>query len=146
MRSVARTAVAVLIAAALIVIGLIWDIAWHRSIGRDTFWSPPHVMEYLAALIVGTSCGWLILRTTFAKAAEAREGTVRFWGFRGPLGAWIAVWGSLAMLVSAPFDDWWHNAYGLDVKIVSPPHTLLGAGMTGIVIGSWVMTLAVQNR
>ena len=24
------------------------------------------------------------------------------------------------MLTSAPFDDWWHNAYGLDVKITQP--------------------------
>ena len=33
------------------------------------------------------------------------------------------------MLTSAPFDNWWHNAYGLDVKIVSPPHTLLILGI-----------------
>jgi len=146
MRSIARTAVAVLIAAALIAIGLIWDIAWHRSVGRDTFWTPPHMVEYVAAIIVGTSCGWLIVRSTFRGTGLEQEHMVRFWGFRGPLGAWVAVWGSLAMLVSAPFDDWWHNAYGLDVKIVSPPHMLLGAGMTAIIVGAWLMTLAEQNR
>ena len=48
---------------------------------------------------------------------------VRFWGFRAPLGAWVAIWGAFAMLTSAPFDDWWHNAYGLDVKVLSPPHS-----------------------
>ena len=32
------------------------------------------------------------------------------------------------MITSAPFDNWWHEAYGLDVKIVSPPHTLLAMG------------------
>jgi len=146
MRSIARTAVAVLIAAALIAIGLIWDIAWHRSVGRDTFWTPPHLVEYVAAIIVGTSCGWLIVRSTFRGTGLEQEHMVRFWGFRGPLGAWVAVWGSLAMLVSAPFDDWWHNAYGLDVKIVSPPHMVLGAGMTAIIVGAWLMTLAEQNR
>jgi hypothetical protein len=146
MRSIARTAVAVLIAAALIAVGLIWDIAWHRSVGRDTFWTPPHMVEYVAAILVGTSCGWLILRSTFHGTGSEQDHMVRFWGFRGPLGAWVAVWGSLAMLVSAPFDDWWHNAYGLDVKIVSPPHMLLGAGMTGIIVGAWLMTLAEQNR
>ena len=31
---------AVLFASAAIVIGLHWDISWHRAIGRDTFWSP----------------------------------------------------------------------------------------------------------
>ncbi len=49
------------------------------------------------------------------------------------------------MLTSAPFDDWWHNAYGLDVKIVSPPHILLGYGMLGIVLGALLRTLALQN-
>jgi hypothetical protein len=49
------------------------------------------------------------------------------------------------MLTSAPFDDWWHSAYGLDVKIVSPPHILLGYGMLGIVLGALLRTLALQN-
>ena len=137
---------AVLVAATLILIGLIWDIAWHRSVGRDTFWSPPHVVEYAAAIIVGVFCGWLILRTTFAGSPADRAAMVRFWGFRGPLGAWVSVWGALAMLTSAPFDDWWHNAYGLDVKIVSPPHMVLLAGMLAIVIGAMLMALAEQNR
>jgi hypothetical protein len=50
------------------------------------------------------------------------------------------------MLTSAPFDDWWHNAYGLDVKIVSPPHTLLGVGMLGINLGALLLGLSYQNR
>src|SRR3712207_504857 len=50
------------------------------------------------------------------------------------------------MLTSAPFDDWWHNAYGLDVKIISPPHTLLSLGMYSIVIGALFMLAAWQNR
>lgn len=137
---------AVLVAATLILIGLIWDIAWHRSVGRDSFWSPPHVVEYAAAVIVGVFCGWLVLRTTFAGTAAERGAMVRFWGFRGPIGAWVSVWGALAMLTSAPFDDWWHNAYGLDVKIVSPPHMLLLAGMLAIVVGAMLMALAEQNR
>src|SRR3712207_7104269 len=50
------------------------------------------------------------------------------------------------MLTSAPFDDWWHNAYGLDVKIISPPYTLLSLGMYSIVIGALFMLDAWQNR
>lgn len=146
MPAIVRTCYAVLLAAGLIVIGLIWDISWHRSIGRDTFWTPPHVVEYVAAIIVGVSCGWLILRATFAKGSPDRGSMVRFWGFHGPLGAWVSVWGSLAMLTSAPFDDWWHSAYGLDVQIISPPHILLLLGMMGIVAGAMLMTLAEQNR
>ena len=41
---------AVLFASISIVTGLIWDISWHRSIGRDSFWSPPHVLEQIAAI------------------------------------------------------------------------------------------------
>ena len=144
MSAIVRTTCAVVVAAALIAVGLTWDISWHRSVGRDTFWTAPHLVEYLAAILVATSCGWLILRSTFSAAGE-RDRMVRFWGFWGPLGAWVAVWGSVAMLVSAPFDNWWHNAYGLDVKIVSPPHIVLGVGMMAIVVGAMLLALAGQN-
>ena len=137
---------AVLFSSVSIVVGLIWDISWHRTIGRDTFWSPPHVLEQLAAIVAGSSCGWLVLRTTFAGRPEDRAATVRFWGFRGPLGAWVCIWGTLMMMASAPFDNWWHNAYGLDVKIISPPHMILAWGMIAIQVGAMLMALARQNR
>ena len=50
------------------------------------------------------------------------------------------------MLTSAPFDNWWHNAYGLDVRIISPPHALLAIGIFSIVVGALLLTLAQQNR
>ena len=112
-------------------IGVHWDISWHRSIGRDTFWTPPHMAIYLCGVIAGISSAYLILATTFGKLPEVRAASVKMWGFYGPLGAFITAWGGVAMLVSAPFDDWWHNAYGLDVKILSPPHTVLAAGHHG---------------
>jgi len=67
-------------------------------------------------------------------------------GFSGPLGAFLAAWGGLAMLTSAPFDNWWHNAYGLDVKIVSPPHTLLILGDVAIEAGALLLVMAELNR
>jgi hypothetical protein len=137
---------AVLFASVSIVVGLLWDISWHRSIGRDSFWSPPHLLEQLAAIVAGTSCGWLVLRTTFAGSDADRAHGVRFWGFRGPLGAWVCIWGTLTMIASAPFDNWWHNAYGLDVKIMSPPHMVLAWGMIAIQVGALLMLLARQNR
>jgi hypothetical protein len=137
---------AVLFSSISIVVGLIWDISWHRTIGRDTFWSPPHVLEQLAALVAGASCGWLVLRTTFAGTTDDKAAGVRFWGFRGPLGAWVCIWGTLMMVASAPFDNWWHNAYGLDVKIISPPHMVLAWGMIAIQVGAMLMALARQNR
>jgi hypothetical protein len=71
---------------------------------------------------------------------------VHLWGFRGPLGAFICAWGGIAMLTSAPFDDWWHNAYGLDVKVLSPPHMLLTLGLIGIRVGALMLVVSHWNR
>src|SRR5437773_2722000 len=38
---------ATLVAATSAKVGIIWDISWHRSIGRDTFWTPAHAAIYL---------------------------------------------------------------------------------------------------
>jgi hypothetical protein len=138
---------AVVLASTCIVVGLIWDVSWHRTVGRDTFWTLAHVLEQAAAVIAGLSCGWVVLKTTFAGSAEERAQSVRFWGFfQGPLGAWVCIWGTLMMITSAPFDNWWHNAYGLDVKIISPPHMILAWGMVGIQMGAMLLTLSAQNR
>ncbi|MEX2262633.1 MAG: hypothetical protein WD696_11820 [Bryobacteraceae bacterium] len=127
-------------------IGTHWDIAWHRSIGRDSFWTPAHVAIYFCGVLAGLSCGFLILNTTFRKTKEAWKCSVSIWGFRGPLGAFIAAWGGLAMITSAPFDNWWHGAYGLDVKILSPPHVLLILGIIGVQLGALILILGEMNR
>ena len=137
---------AAMVGSTSIIVGLLWDISWHASIGRDTFWTPAHMAIYLGGVLAGLSGGWLALKTTFAGSPEERAASVRFWGFRAPFGAWVAIWGALAMLVSAPFDDWWHNAYGLDVKIISPPHMLLASGMIAIQLGALLLAVALQNR
>ena len=122
-----------------------WDIAWHRSIGRDGFWTAPHVAIYLCGVLAGIACGALILGTTFAGGA-GRATSVRVLGFRGPLGAFIASWGGFTMLASAPFDNWWHGAYGLDVKILSPPHVVLMLGALAVQIGALILILSELNR
>jgi hypothetical protein len=139
-------AYSVVFAATMVVVGLLWDISWHMSIGRDTFWTPAHVMIQAGALIAGLGSTGLAAYLTFAASDLERASTVSFWGFRAPFGAWVCVLGCGAMVTSAPFDDWWHNAYGLDVRVVSPPHMLLGLGMLGIVLGALLRTLALQNR
>ena len=137
---------AVAFASTSVIVGVMWDISWHRTIGRDSFWTPAHVAIYLGGAVAGLSCGWLVLHTTFAGTERDKAGGVSFWGFRGPLGAWVCIWGSIAMITSGPFDDWWHNAYGLDVEILSPPHVVLAAGIFTIQIGAMLMALARQNN
>src|SRR5215813_7443708 len=131
------------------IVGVHWDISWHRSIGRDTFWTPAHMAIYLCGLIAGFGGGAVTLMSTFGKArdnAAQRAATVRLWGFRAPLGIFMCIWGAVAMLTSAPFDDWWHSAYGLDVKILSPPHMVLAAGMIAVQLGALILILGRMNR
>ena len=134
------------LAAACVMVGVYWDISWHMSIGRDSFWTPAHLLIQAGGLIAGSSSGYVAIKTTFFGTDAERNAGVSFWGFRAPLGAWICVWGCGAMLTSAPFDNWWHNAYGLDVRIISPPHAVLAIGIYSIVVGALLLTLAQQNR
>lgn len=129
-----------------IIVGLIWDISWHVSVGRDGLLSPPHLAMYVGAMVSGIFSGYQVLKTTIAGSKESKAGSVKFWGiFYGSLGALFCIWGAIAMLTSAPFDDWWHNTYGLDVTILSPPHTLLLLGMVGIQFGAMVSVMSLQN-
>jgi hypothetical protein len=127
-------------------IGGYWDISWHRSIGRDSFWTPPHMAIYACGLLAAISSGYLIFAATFGRAAALRDVSIRVLGLSGPAGAFLSAWGGFGMLVSAPFDDWWHNAYGLDVRIISPPHMVLAAGFFGIELGTVLLLLAFMNR
>src|SRR5512142_982976 len=85
--------VAVVLAATSVIVGVVWDISWHRSIGRDTFWTPAHMAIYLGGVVAGLTCGWVALTTTFGGRETDRDASVRFWGFRAPFGAWVCIWG-----------------------------------------------------
>jgi hypothetical protein len=135
-----------LIASAAIASGVYWDISWHETIGRDSFWTPAHLLIQFGAIVAGLASSFVIFKTTFAGDTASRQSSVSVLGFRGPLGAFILAWGGAAMLTSAPFDNWWHNAYGLDVKIISPPHMLLALGIFGINWGAIFLTAGQLNR
>ena len=70
---VSGSAWAVLLGGTSIAIGILWDISWHRTIGRDTFWTPAHMAIYFGGLLGGLTCGWLVIRTTFF-GSEAEKG------------------------------------------------------------------------
>lgn len=48
----------------LFLIGGTWDVSWHIVAGRETFWSPPHLVLYAGILLIfgtalhGVSSAW----------------------------------------------------------------------------------------
>lgn len=126
--------------------GMAWDIAWHRSIGRDGFWTPPHVTVYMCGVLAAVMSGYLLYAATFGRNESIQAVSVSVLGFRAPLGAFIAAWGGIAMLTSAPFDNWWHAAYGVDLKVESPPHAVLILGVFAIALGVLYLILPAMNR
>lgn len=138
---------AVVFASFCIVAGLIWDISWHISIGRDGLFSPPHIVTYIGSVVAGLFSGYHVLRVTFAGTKKEKDASVNFWGvFYGSLGSLFCIWGAFAIITSAPFDNWWHSAFGLDVQILSPPHTVFLGGMIVIQFGAMVSVLSLQNQ
>lgn len=99
-----------------------WDIWWHVAVGRDTFFEPPHLFLYggVVAAILLSWYGWW----------RSRERN------------WLLL--ALVLLVipfSAPFDEWWHRIFGIEVLtspfvIWSPPHLLL---ILSIAAGCWFL-------
>ena len=122
-------------------VGGYWDISWHRSIGRDTFWTAPHIAIYACGVLAGISSAYLLRRRS--RRARRFAASASDLGIHGPLGAFLLAWGGMAMLVSAP-DDWWHNA--VSTEDVSPPHMVLAAGFFGIELGAVMLLLAFMNR
>jgi hypothetical protein len=76
-------------------IGGAWDVSWHRSIGRDTFWTPAHLAIQACAVLAAIVGIWLVAQATLNRDPELRAASVNILGLRAPLGVfWRAgvVW------------------------------------------------------
>ncbi len=112
-------------------VGFYSDVAWHIALGRDE--------ELLTAPHTGILLGLLgiLSAAVFGTIVATLDGWEHGWelgGFRIP-------WSMLplgALGVGAvsgfPIDEIWHQAFGVDVTMWSPPHMLmiLGASFTGL--------------
>jgi hypothetical protein len=119
-------------------LGLAWDRQWHDWVGRDRFWIPPHIMLYTGIGAAGMVALAVVLIDTLRyhrKAVGADDDSTipvfRF--FHGPLGFVLLGFGTLTDLIAAPFDNYWHELYGIDVTLWSPFHIMGTLG--GILIG-----------
>lgn len=103
-----------------------WDAAWHVTLRRETFWSPPHLLLYsgttiaLGAALLGSANAWIRGRSIWASAP----------GFA------LAALGALVVIGAAPVDDFWHQTFGRDVDVWSFPHLVALVGGCGINIGA----------
>ena len=116
--------------------------------GRDTFWTPAHLCIHFGAILAGLSSTYLILTTTFGKNHVGQGSAVKDLGriLRALRNLRLAPGAGLRCLTSAPFDDWWHSAFGLDVQIISPPHVvLLILGIFILVLGGLLLIIAEMN-
>lgn len=105
----------------LALLGTYWDDAWHTDIGRDTFWSPPHLVLY-AGIALGGALAAIAVLPTLRQGLRA--------AIRGPATR-ILLAGLLATLASAPIDEVWHQLFGRDAVAWSPPHI---TGIVGILL------------
>ena len=122
--------------------GLGWDIQWHVTIGRDSFWIPPHVMIYVSVAVAFVVSVTVLARDTLAGPPRDVV-TWRVSGLTSTRGFQLAAWGMAAVVLAAPIDDLWHRLFGIDVTLWSPPHLLGLAGSAVNTLGTLVIACEV---
>lgn len=126
--------------------GLLWDVAWHRTIGRDSFLSPPHVLMYAGVAVNGLVAAWAILLGARRYGPEAFGRPVLQLGpCRVPGGFGLSSVGVVLALAGAGLDEAWHRYVGKDVNLWSPPH-LVGLAGTMLIVVGLVVAVAARTR
>ncbi len=105
-----------------------WDAWWHGALGRESFWSSPHILLYLSILVAV------------------------FFGVYGYVQTKEEKWRTLALVlllvpISAPFDELWHRFFGVEdlsspLIVWSPPHLVI---VFSIIVSS-IFLLPVLRR
>lgn len=105
-----------------------WDAWWHVALGRESFWSPPHLLLY-SSTIVAICLGIFMWQKT-------RK----------------SLWRNLAIALglvplSAPFDELWHRVFGEEAVnslliMWSPPHLVL----IGAILASFIFLLPLLKK
>ncbi|MEU0680127.1 MULTISPECIES: hypothetical protein [Streptomyces] len=85
-----------------------WDDSLHTDVGRDTFWSAPHVLLYGSITVTLAATAWWGIGRM--RGRDLRTAAA------DPLLRWAAV-SAGAIGVSAPADEAWHTAFGRDAVL-----------------------------
>ena len=135
----------------MVILGLAWDIQWHGDVGPDTFFTAPHTLLYSGMGLAGIISLAVLIRTTRlyrAGAPAVTDATTTPWlgALRAPVGFLIAGLGAAAFIVSGLYDLLWHELYGFDVTLLSPPHFgLLFSGLI-VMVGAIYSWASEANR
>ena len=123
-----------IVGGACAMIGVFLDTAWHRSVGRDSFFILPHLFIYVGALAIGVSAFAGIAAASLGNASAFGGRVIARGRVRLPAGFSIASLGILTVLAAGPLDAFWHWMWGKDVLIWSVPHLQLhfGAAITAV--------------
>ncbi len=124
-------------------VGLYWDVAWHIDLGRDKeVLSPPHLL-ILTALTGLIGVALLTIATATATGADVR---LRLGRWRLPWSALLLLAFRVGGLVAFVLDSLWHDAYGVDVTLLSPPHLGLLASGSLSAVALWLMLAEGRPR
>jgi hypothetical protein len=121
-------------------LGLYWDIAWHIDLGRDSFFSAPHLLLYASMLTVLVMGLYGLVRDRRTSPYHLTRGA---WSLHP--GALVVAIGALVLLISAPLDDLWHRLYGADITLWGPMHLIMFTGLLVANIGGLICT-AVERQ
>ena len=127
-------------------IGGAWDIQWHVEIGRDSLFIPPHLVVMVAFFSgVALVMAMIAYETGLSRAGHKPAHTVRLGPFQSSWSVFAILFGYSFALLSALFDELWHEIFGLDVTLWSPPHLLIMAS-TVVVDFSLLLGIAASSR
>ncbi|MEX1162656.1 MAG: hypothetical protein WEB03_03650 [Nitriliruptor sp.] len=123
--------------------GFFDDVAYHVAYGRDTvLFTAPHtaIVIGLTMIAVGAWAG-VAVATVQEVDTDLRFGRLRLPWSSLPLGVL-----GLAALLGFPIDEAWHQTYGVDVTMWSPPHLImiLGAAFSGLAL--WLVVAETGVR
>ena len=141
-----RVATVMLVGMFDLIFGAAWDGQWLAAVGRDQFFTPPHIMLYSGVAIVGLLCLAMVLIETIryhrhVPGVDDQTTTCVLRIFHAPLGFIITGFGMFMILLAAPLDNYWHILYGIDVTVWSPFH-MMGLLRTPVVLA---MTHCSEN-
>lgn len=110
----------------IIMAAIHFDGFWHVNMGRESLFILPHLILYSGLVFL-----FILFYVTKATI---------------PKFTWILI---ILIVVSAPFDEWWHNNFGVeqinDILIVwSPPHLIVELSLIGL-FAIVMQKLIIQN-